>query len=204
VPCEGKAIRADLLDAAVWDQCVEFVTNPESVFGELRQTMESRQSSQHDLRAEVLQMEAALLVKAKERARVISLIRRSFISDNEGERELATLQREVEQLERQRAELLSRLAASESSELKALTAESMLGLLVDKIPNIHDDTKREIACVLVEQITIGTENNKPLARVCYVFRSAVPEAVDSVDVGLAISSARFTESWPRTSRKSTL
>lgn len=202
VPCEGRAIRADLLDGMVWDQITEFIANPESLFDELQLTMESRQSSQRDLKAEVSQMDAALQVKVKERARVISLIRRAFISDNEGERELATLQREVDQIERQRAEVLSRLAASEDSELKALTAESMLGLLADKIPNIDDDTKREIACVLVDQIMIETANGRPLARVCYVFRSA--EAVDSVEVALATSSARFTDSWPRTSRKSTL
>jgi site-specific DNA recombinase len=206
VPCDGKAIRADLLDAAVWDQCVEFITHPESVFDELRLTMESRQSSQHELKDEVSQMDSALSAKAKERARVISLIRRAFISDSEGERELATLQREVEQIGRQRAELLSRLAASESSELKALTAETMLGLLADKVPNIKDETKREIALVLVDQIVIEKVYNKPLAKVCYVFRSVAPppDTVNSVEFGLATSSARFTESWPRTSRKSTL
>jgi site-specific DNA recombinase len=186
VPCEGRAVRADLIDAGVWEQVSEFITNPASVFEELRMTMEMRQSSQHDLRSEVSQMDSALLVKGRERARVINLIRRAFISDNEGERELATLQREVDQIERQRSELQSRLAASESSELRALTAESMLGLLADKVSNMSDDTKREVALVLVDRITIETEKGRPLARVCYVFRSVVPsnEAVDSVEVGL--------------------
>lgn len=186
VPCEGVAIRADLLDAAVWDQCAEFIAHPESVFDELRQAMEMRQFSQHDLRSEAEQMSAALCVKTKERARVINLVRRAVISDNEGERELATLQREVDQLERQRAELLSSLAAAESSELKALTAETMLGLLADRLSSLDDDTRREVACVLVDRITIEKKDNRPLAQVCYVFRSSPlsSEAVDSVEAGL--------------------
>lgn len=185
-PCEGKAIRADLLDAAVWEQCVGFISHPESVFDELRETMQRRQFSQHDLKSEVAQMDAALQVKTKERARVINLIRRSVISDNEGERELTTLQLEADQLERQRAELLSSLAAAESAELKALTAETMLGLLADKITASDDNTRREIACVLVDQIMIEKKDNRALAKACYVLRSSPPssKAVDCVEVGL--------------------
>lgn len=188
-PCEGVAVRADLLDAAVWDQCVEFITHPESVFDELRQTMEMRQFSQHDLKSEAAQMDAALQVKGKERARVINLMRRSLISDNEGERELAMLQREVDQIERQKAEMLSQLAAAESSELKALTAETMLGLLADKVTTMSDDTRREVACVLVDQILIEKKDNRPMAKVCFIFRSSLPspEAVDCIEVGLPYS-----------------
>jgi hypothetical protein len=176
---------------------VEFITNPASVLDELRLTMESRQCSQADLKSEVGQMDAALQVKAKERARVISLIRRGFISEGEGERELALLQTEVAQLERQRAELLSQLATAEDSELRALTAESMLGLLADKISEIGDEAKREITCVLVDQIVIETVNNRPLARVCYIFRPAsavLSQGVNSVERGLETSSARLAES----------
>jgi site-specific DNA recombinase len=193
VPCEGRAIRADLIEPVIWDQCVEFITNPASVLDELRLTMESRQYSQTDLKNEVGQMASVLQVKARERARVISLIRRGLVSEGEGERELTLLQAEVGQVERQHAELLSRLAAAENSELRALTAESMLGLLVDKTSGIDDTTKREVVCVLVDQIVIETVNNRPFARVCYVFRPS-SQAVDTVERGLATSSARFAES----------
>lgn len=184
VPCEGRAIRADLLDAAVWGQCAEFINNPASVFDELRATMEARQFSQHDLRQEIEQMNAAVQVKGKERATIISLLRRGLISNNEGERELALLQREVAALEQQRAELQSSLDASESSELKALTAESMLGLLAERFSTLDDNTRREVVCVLVNKITMEVEGKRPVARVCYVFRSQTAENVNSVEVGL--------------------
>jgi len=207
VPCAGKAVRADHLDAAIWEQCLEFINNPGDVLRELREAMSSQQDRQGDIKSDVGQMDSALLVKAKERGRVINLIRRGVISDSEGDRELAQLQGEVKQLEHQRDALQSRLMAAEDSEMRVLTAEAMLSLLADKAANADFDTKREIACAFVDRITMRMIEGRPTAEVCYVFRLASSVSSAGVDYGehaLETSSARFAESCPRTSRKSTL
>jgi site-specific DNA recombinase len=214
VPCAGKGVRADHLDAMVWDQCIGFINNPGAIMDELRAAMSFQQFSQGDIRSEVEQMDSALLVKTKERARVITLIRRGSISDAEGDHELTLLQSEVAQLTRQRDALLSRQSIAEDREMRVLTAEAMLTLLADKAASADFETRREIACAFVNGITIRTVENKPIAEVCYIFtptssvssdgNSVLSEGVNCVGVGLATSRARFTESWPRTSRKSTL
>jgi site-specific DNA recombinase len=206
VPCAGKAMRADLLDQAVWEQCLAFIENPGSILQELRDAMAAQQYSQSDAKNEIGQMESALRVKARERGRVISLIRRSVISEAEGERELVLLHSEVLHLERQRDELQSRLAAAENSELRVLTVEAMLGLLRERAAVADENTKREIIGAFVDGIVVHMESGRPTARVCYVFRSAAATdaGVDSVEVGVATSNARFAACCPRTSRKSTL
>ena len=159
--------------------------------------MEFRQHNQTEISSEVQQMESALTVKARERARVINFARRGLISDNEAAHELELLKTEVAYLERQRDELISQLTEAENSELRILTAETMLSLLTERAASADDNMRRKIVCALVDRIAIETTGDaRPLARVAYVFRplSSSSEAVDSVEVGLATSRARFTES----------
>lgn len=214
VPCAGKAIRADHVDAAVWEHCIGFINNPGATLEELRAAMSFQQFNQDDIRSEVGQMDSALSVKARERAKVITLIRRGSISEAEGEHELALLQCEVAQLTRQRESLLSRRAVAEDSEMRVLTAEAMLTLLAVKAAAADFETRREIVCAFVSGITIQMREDRPVAEVRYIFEPSpsvssdsnlvVSSGVDCVGMGLATSRARFTESWPRTSRKSTL
>lgn len=207
VPCHGKAIRADHIEPLIWEQCVAFITNPASILDDLIETTHGAQNSQRDIKGEIGQMESVLLVKARERAKVITLIRRGLITDAEGERELALLQREQAEIEQQKADLSLRLAAAENSELNILAAEYMLEALAEKVVDVSESVKREIVSLLVDKITVITENDRPKVSVCYIFRatsSASSEAVSCVERGLAISNARFAETCPRTSLKSIL
>lgn len=196
VPCAGKAVRADRLDNIIWEQCLGFINNPGIVLDELREAMSSQQHNQGDIKSEVGQMESALSVKAKERARVINLIRRGVITENEGDRELAQLQSEILQLERQRDALQFRLTAAEHREMRVLTAEGMLSLLADKAANADFETRREIVCAFVSAITLRTIDGKPTADVSYVFQpadSVSSGGVNYSEYGDAISSARLAE-----------
>jgi hypothetical protein len=114
--------------------------------------MEIRQYSQHDIQSEVGQMDSAIAVKTRERARVINLSRRGLISDGKTEQELELLSNEAAQLERRRAEFLSRLEAAEDSELKLVTAEVILNVMANRVTNADDKMKREIVAALVKKI----------------------------------------------------
>lgn len=207
VPCAGKAIRADHIEPLIWDQCVAFITNPASILDDLVETMRGAQNNQRDIKSEIAQMESVLLVKARERAKVITLIRRGLITDAEGERELALLQAEQTQIEQQKTGLSLRLAAAENSELNILAAECMVGALAEKVAEVNESVRREIVSLLVDKITVTTVNERPKATVSYIFRpasSASSQAVDCVERTLAISNARLAETCPRTSLKSML
>jgi site-specific DNA recombinase len=103
-PCEGKAVRADVLDLRVWDHCAAFISNPAAVLDEVRQTMQASQQDQNDLNDRIGSLDSRLAGKLTERARVINLARRGLISDKEAEHELTRLQGEVSQLETERAD----------------------------------------------------------------------------------------------------
>ena len=172
-PCEGKAVRADVLDLRVWDHCAAFISNPAAVLDEVRQTMQASQHDQNDLNDRIGSLDSRLASKLTERARVINLARRGLINDKEAEHELTRLQGEVSQLETERDELAKGQETAESLELRLLNAETMLKLMADRVSKADDKTKREIVLALVDRVTIETigevEDVHTTARVRYAF-----------------------------------
>ncbi len=130
-PCEGKAVRADFLDEKVWDHCAAFIRNPAAVLDEVRHTILASQQDQNDLSSRIASLDSMLTGKMSERARVINLVRRGLINDQEAEHELTRLQQEVNQLQTERDELTKGQESAESLELRLLNAETMLKLMAD-------------------------------------------------------------------------
>ena len=205
-PCNGKAVRADLLEAAVWDHCSSFAENPSIVIDELRSVMLSKQDNQWELRLEAEALDASISARSQQRAKVINLHRKGIVSDAEAERELLALRSELEGLEQQRQELINAVGSAEDAEYRIVTAESMLKLVAEKILSADDEARREVAVAWIDRIEIETvgagREGRTRAHVRFVFQSSA-ETVTSVAPGVATSRARFAACWPRTSRKST-
>ena len=172
-PCEGKAVRADVLNERVWEHCASFILNPAAVLEEVRQMMLASQMDQNDLNDRIASLDSILTGKLSERPRVINLARRGLINDEEAEHELTRLQQEVNQIQIERDELARGQETAESLELRLLTAETMLKLMVDRVSKVDDKTKREIVLALVDRITIDTvregNDTRTTARVRYAF-----------------------------------
>src|SRR5712692_8856058 len=172
-PCQGKAVRADVLDEKVWEHCIAFISNPSAVVDEVRHTMLASQQDQNGLNDRIASLDSILTGKLSERARVINLVRRGLINDEESEHELTRLQQEVSQLQTERDELTQGQETAESLELRLLNAETMLKLMADRVSKADDKTRREIVLALVDRITIETiredEDVRTTARVRYAF-----------------------------------
>ena len=171
-PCQGRAVRADLLDANVWQHCAAFIRNPRAVLNEVRETMLASQRNQNDCQERIHGLDSILSNKLTERARVINLVRRGLINDREAEQELTRLQQEVTQIQSERDELSRGQESAEALELRILNAETMLKLMADRASKADDKTKREIALALVDRVTIDTVGEGKEARATTVARYA--------------------------------
>lgn len=172
-PCQGKAVRADVLDEKVWEHCAAFISNPAAVLDEVGHTMLASQQDQNDLNDHIASLDSKLTGKLGERARVINLLRRGLINDEEAEHELTRLQQEVSQVQTERDEVAMGQETAESPELRLLNTETMLKLMADRFSKADGKTKREIVLALVDRITIETireeEDLRTTARVRYGF-----------------------------------
>jgi site-specific DNA recombinase len=205
-PCRGKAVRADILDAAVWETCLSFAQDPGQVIEELRAVMQTTQNVQHESRALVASLEKQITKIKQGRADTIRLHRLGVITQEETERDLAALEGEVKALNEHRQEILVAVESSEDAEFKLLSVESMLNLLAERISSLSLDAMREVVLSWVSRIEIETvsegKTDRGVAHVSFAF-GASPAAVAFVGRGVATSSARLAACWPRTSRKST-
>lgn len=193
-PCRGKAVRADILDAAVWDYCLSFAQNPGQVIEELRKVMQAKQDNQHESRVNAARLEKQIATKRQGRAETIKLHRRGVITEDEAARDLSDLESEVRALEEQRQEFLSALEVAEDAEFRLLSVESMLNLIAEKVSSASLDLMREVVVAWVSRIEIETvsegKRDRGVAHVSFAFRPS-PEAVTSEERAVATSKARF-------------
>src|SRR5260370_269401 len=135
--------------------------------------MLASQRDQNDLNDRIASLDSMLSGKLSERARVINLVRRGLISDEESEHELTRLQQEVSQLQSERDELARGQETKERLELRLLNAETMLKLMADRISKADQKPRREIVLALVDRIIIETiregEGARTIASVRYAF-----------------------------------
>jgi site-specific DNA recombinase len=204
--CGAKHVRADLLDQAVWQFCVDFAEDPSPVIDEMRKTMETGQSRQWEYRMDDRRLDNEIVQRSEQRAQTINLHRRGLIDDSEAERELNRLRTELEAMRAERRELSEALSTAEQAEYRVLTAESMLNLMAETVLNADDRIKREVVLSWIDRIEIETLGEgryaHAVAHVRFVFQPS--QTVTSVEPAVATSRARFAACCPRTSRKSTL
>jgi hypothetical protein len=112
--------------------------------------------------------------KQTERARVIGLVRRGFISESEGERELLQLQEEMATLEARRSALFERQQMAQELRNRLVEAESLLQQLRDAAERVDPDTRRALIEALVNRIAVyvDEENGKREARVVITYSFA--------------------------------
>jgi site-specific DNA recombinase len=86
--CQSKILRADDVEAAVWEACREFIRNPGQALDEARRKLRERMADATHAEDERRDTLAALAAKETERERVLAMYRRGKIDVDEADREL--------------------------------------------------------------------------------------------------------------------
>ncbi|HEY7031022.1 MAG TPA: recombinase family protein [Thermomicrobiales bacterium] len=158
--CFGKQIPADWLEAAVWQECRQFILHPGDVLDEARRRLRERmtESTSFDERRRSLLGELAN--KETERERIVTLYRRGKIDDDEADRELDAVAREAGQLRELIESLSAQAALVDAQEAYLTETAAALATLREELADIeatNDATaKREVIERLVRQITVET------------------------------------------------
>jgi site-specific DNA recombinase len=75
--CYGKQIPADWLEAAVWEECRQFILNPGEALDEARKRLRQRMATSTTFEARRRSTLAALAEKETERERTLTAYRKS-------------------------------------------------------------------------------------------------------------------------------
>jgi site-specific DNA recombinase len=207
--CDAKALPADWLEAAVWDECRSFILNPGEALDEARRKLRERmtESAGFDERRRTLL--GQLAEKETERERVLTLFRRGTISDAEAERELDSIGREAANIRELIESLRSQTALIEAQEAFLTDSAALLGRLRDEVHDIdatndlarkRDVIERYVRTVTVDSRRIGPRKLEADVRV-FLRLKPEPIAVDNTTHRpLAAPSAQCSTAPARRSR----
>lgn len=187
-PCPGKMLKADWIEAAVWDECRRFILNPGEALHEARARLREKMSKATSFEDVTRKTQQQLDSKDAERERVLTLYRRGRISEVEAERELDAVAKEAAQLreiiESQRAQS----ALIDAQEAYLTESTLLLTRLQGELATIEATNdmqrKREIMQRYVRAIHVETRGTKRWHKECdvriYLRLKPEPVSVDNV------------------------
>jgi site-specific DNA recombinase len=163
--CSAKTLRADWLEAAVWQECRQFILNPGAALDEARARLRHQMTKAAGFEKKRRDTLEHLATKETERERVLTLYRRGRISDDEAERELDAIAHEAAQLREILESQRSQVALIEAQESFMIESATLMGRLRHELQDIEATNdvvrKREIIARYVRQIIVETRDIGP-------------------------------------------
>lgn len=167
--CGAKNIPVEWLDKIVWDDCVEFISNPESALSRLEEAIVTHKQRRDSIESELSIVRTTIASKTDEKQAILDLYRKKMIKFSDVEMQLSAIAQEVEVLQTQYTSLERQQKDEQPKQDHIDSAKTYLEHL-QKLINLDDsyETKREIVKSLVDRIAVDTfegENGKPQAKV---------------------------------------
>lgn len=168
--CPSKLVPAQQLEETIWRDILASLHDPGPILTQLAEHLQSRQAQTQDLEQERLAQALALSHKEAEKERMLDLSRRGRIT-------VADLERQLEQIAAEAAELKGRLSTLETTlqgqaviATRRLEARDLLATLRVRLKEEFTwDEQRE----LVEALVFGIRVDSPLQiPVTYAFSSS--------------------------------
>jgi site-specific DNA recombinase len=170
--CGNRAVRAERIERAVWEDICSFIRDPGPILAELTRRLLKERPKPRDVQREERRIEKEIAKKREGRERVVSLFRKGLVAEADITKELQAAQAEERQLELERSELLVRIKSAQELEARVLTTEAILQQLREYADINEEEPNTEIVRLLVYGITI----KEGVALVDYAFDEKRVEA----------------------------
>jgi len=168
--CNNKQIKAEPIENAIWQEIVHFIKNPDTVMKLIKDRVSENEINTNPVHDELKEVEQAIFQKKSARARVISMVSRGSITENEAEPELMILSKDLDVLNRRRNELFTILEFAQSEKSSAAD----IAVALDKYRYVIENMSplEEIVRLLVEKIEVFTDERggKRVSRVVVHYR----------------------------------
>lgn len=162
--CDAKLISAKKIENAVWKDMLEIIKYPEKFKKYIDESISEIKKYSSDHNNEFLQLEEAILLKQKARGKILSLITKGIITEEEAEQELKNLSIEIRSLNSRKDFLFEQKDNSKAAEVTVINSQIILDKLKDNISIIETDENKmniiHILCKRIEVFTVIEENKK--------------------------------------------
>ncbi len=153
--CGNRYVRGVESEEAAWQECLRRLSNPEQEKAELLKDYEQLRAVYSVSEQTVSVLTKEIAAKAQERSRIISLVRRGTITEDEAARELDQLQHEADLLETERIALETSLSTLQNAATRVASIEGVFAKLRSQAELANDpEQRRAIIREVISRITV--------------------------------------------------
>jgi site-specific DNA recombinase len=157
--CVSKNVPAEWLENKIWDECVNFINNPETVISEII-TDDYKESQTGNLLLELKLAKKSVLEKEESKQSILTLFRKKMISQADVEAQLTAIEKEDLEMRSRIKIIESTIDTNLDNENKIETVGSILSTLKKLLLSpLSFETKREIVKTLVNKATIELDKS---------------------------------------------
>jgi len=161
--CTAKQIKATLIEDAVWSDILEIVKKPEQIKKYVDRSVAKGKESVVPVVNELSEVEEALIKKQKAKEKILSLINRGIISDEDAEKELKSISIEIRSLNSRKEQLFEQQEKSKSVEAEVINSQVLFDFILKQSEILDQKVKARVIRGLVKKVevlTIEHENGK--------------------------------------------
>ena len=193
--CTSRSIKAIELENAIWNDILEIANHPEKFQEYYDDMVKDNHEIERPLLNELSQVEESILMKQKARGKILSMVARGVISDEEAEEELRSLAIEIRTLNSRKEYLFQQESELKVIEEDLINLEVILNSVKDR--SLKEDEKFGVIQGIVRKVEVftiieddGKTKNKAIAR----YSVGIVQSYDNLDSGKSIQNFYSIES----------
>jgi site-specific DNA recombinase len=154
--CHASAVRAAILERAVWDKVAEAIRNPQLIMRQISKLKDRHEGSKNIIRRDLDSIDRSLKNTGREESRLLDAYRESIISMDQLRDQMSKIQDKKKRLHEERAALLAKLENGRSQKVDMNDVEQVCKTISARLDTIRDnfEAKRFIMTLLVSRIVV--------------------------------------------------
>ncbi len=156
--CPGRGVRAELVDRMVWDEVCRLIREPGALAHEVEQLVAENEREAESPATALREIDAALEALKQERGRVLRLVRRGLMTDEEVASELDDIRRQQAPLEQRRELVLISRRSKLDRDSRVRVVEDRLAAMRGALDSLTFEQRRAVVMDLVDEVKIDTIN----------------------------------------------
>lgn len=164
--CKAGIVRGEPLEAFIWNQCVEFIKNPQRVIALLQEKLADYAQKNHGAATRHQTLQRALLDKEQERQRIRHLFVKGHIGPEEMETSYLAVDRDIMLIRRELDEIQSSTAIGNAYTHYYDNVTTLLDSLKASIAVADEQTKKYVITRMVSGIVAHTKGRGKVELLC--------------------------------------
>ena len=152
--CDTKQLRAKDVENAVWDDIYDLLSHPESLIQEMENELNGNKKSSEPLQSELNEIENSIIEKQSARGKIIGLMARGKVTEQEAEVVLEELANEMNSLNSRKEFLFEKINNTQNLEGNVINARMVIDAVRDHLNELTEEEKSLLVRTMLQRVEV--------------------------------------------------